>query len=61
LLGDLFQPVDAAEPGVRPVAAELVDRAGESLAGLALPRQFLGGGCLPAVLGELLEGQDRAG
>jgi hypothetical protein len=43
LLGDLFQPVDAAELHLAAVAAELVDRAGKPLAGLALPGQLLGG------------------
>jgi hypothetical protein len=61
LAGDLLQPIDTAQPHLGPVAAELVDRAGEPLAGLALAGQLLGGGGLLAVGGELLEGQNGAG
>jgi len=61
LPSDLLQPVDAAEPDFEPVAAELVDRAGEPLTGLALQGQRPGGVGLLAVVAELLEGQDGAG
>jgi hypothetical protein len=61
LLGDLFQSVDPAELDLAAVAAELVDGAGEPLAGLALQSQFAGGGGLLAVLSELLEAEHRAG
>jgi hypothetical protein len=61
LLGDLLQPVDATELDLDPVAAQLIDRAGEPLAGLAVQGQLAGGGCLLPILGELLEAERRAG
>jgi hypothetical protein len=61
LSGDLLQAVDAAEPDLAARAAELIDCAGEPLAGLTLTGQLLRRRSLLAIVGELLECEDRAG
>ena len=57
LLGDLVEPVDAADAGLHPAAVELVDGSGEPLAGLTLPGELAVLAGLVTVLGQLLKAQ----
>jgi len=59
--GDALQPVEAAQPDVRAVAAKLVDGPGEPLGGLLLAGQGQLGPELAAVGVQLLPGRDHGG